>query len=169
MAVYLRAPPCLGAEVTWGWVCCCSVAKSRLTLCDSMDCSTPGSPVPRQLTPWNCSTMPHRPASAQNLGHVHGRALVLGCGHSAFTDLSCVLVYKKAHTKSFPSSQRGRKGSHHQSPPSPPHSHPTATLPPAPSPLALPPPPLCLHFRPHSEPPSPLGLPTVTTRFLAHS
>ena len=25
--------------------CCCSVTKSCLTLCDSMDCSTPGSPV----------------------------------------------------------------------------------------------------------------------------
>ena len=26
--------------------CCCSVAKSCLTLCDPMDCSTPGLPVP---------------------------------------------------------------------------------------------------------------------------
>ena len=25
--------------------CCCSVAKLCLTLCDPMDCSTPGSPV----------------------------------------------------------------------------------------------------------------------------
>ena len=25
--------------------CCCSVAKSYPTLCDPMDCSTPGSPV----------------------------------------------------------------------------------------------------------------------------
>ena len=27
------------------WSYCCSVAKSCLTLCDPMDCSTPGSPV----------------------------------------------------------------------------------------------------------------------------
>ena len=26
-------------------ICCCSVAKSYLTLWDPMDCSTPGSPV----------------------------------------------------------------------------------------------------------------------------
>ena len=33
------------------YVCCCcySVAKSRLTLCDPMDCSTPGLPVPHSL------------------------------------------------------------------------------------------------------------------------
>ena len=29
--------------------CCCSVTKSRLTLCDPMDCSTPGLPVPHHL------------------------------------------------------------------------------------------------------------------------
>ena len=27
------------------WCCCCSVAKSCPTLCDPMDCSTPGFPV----------------------------------------------------------------------------------------------------------------------------
>ena len=27
------------------WVCCCSITKSRLTLCNPMDCSTPGFPV----------------------------------------------------------------------------------------------------------------------------
>ena len=27
------------------WFCCCSVAQSCLTLCNSMDCSTPGFPV----------------------------------------------------------------------------------------------------------------------------
>ena len=30
--------------------CYCSVAKLCLTLCDPMDCSTPGSPVPHYLT-----------------------------------------------------------------------------------------------------------------------
>ena len=30
-------------------VCCYSVAKSCLTLCNPMDCSTPGSPVPHYL------------------------------------------------------------------------------------------------------------------------
>ena len=29
--------------------CCCSVAQSRPTLCDPMDCSTPGFPVAHQL------------------------------------------------------------------------------------------------------------------------
>ena len=29
--------------------CCCSVAQSCLTLCDSMDCSTPGFPVHHHL------------------------------------------------------------------------------------------------------------------------
>ena len=28
-----------------GFICCCSVAKSSLTLCDCMDCSMPGSSV----------------------------------------------------------------------------------------------------------------------------
>jgi len=30
-------------------ICCCSVAKSCLTLCDPMDCRTPGLPVPHHL------------------------------------------------------------------------------------------------------------------------
>ena len=90
-------------DVGVGWLLLfsCQVVSS---LCNPRDCSTPGSPVPRHHTPWDHSTVPHCPASAQNLGHVHGRALVLACGHPAFTDLSCVLMYKKAHTKSFPSS-----------------------------------------------------------------
>ena len=33
-------------------VCCCSVAKPCLTLCNPTDCSTPGSPVPHHL--WVC-------------------------------------------------------------------------------------------------------------------
>ena len=36
----------------WG-VCSCSVGKSSLTLCDPMDCSTPGFPVLHYL--WVCS------------------------------------------------------------------------------------------------------------------
>ena len=36
--------------------CCCSVAKSSQTLCDPMDCSTPGSPV-LQLSPGACSNL----------------------------------------------------------------------------------------------------------------
>ena len=39
-------------EVSWWsvkWKLCCSVAQSRPTLCDSMDCSTPGFPVHHQL------------------------------------------------------------------------------------------------------------------------
>ena len=33
---------------------CCSVAKSCPTLCDPMDCSTPGSPVLHYLLAWIC-------------------------------------------------------------------------------------------------------------------
>ena len=43
----------------WVWFCCCSVAQSCPTLCDPMDCSTPGSPV-----------LHHLPELA--LTHVHG-------------------------------------------------------------------------------------------------
>ena len=39
-----RAVPPSASDVRI-WVCCCLVAKSCLTLCDPMDCSTPGSPV----------------------------------------------------------------------------------------------------------------------------
>ena len=39
----------LAFEAIWSWTsviyCCCSVAKSCPTLCDPMDCSTPGFPV----------------------------------------------------------------------------------------------------------------------------
>ena len=31
------------------WLCCCSVAQLCLTLCDPMDCSTPGCPVLHHL------------------------------------------------------------------------------------------------------------------------
>ena len=31
------------------WFCCCSVSTSSPTLCDPMDCSTPGCPVHHQL------------------------------------------------------------------------------------------------------------------------
>ena len=49
-----RKPECLGS---WGggwWVgrispCCCSVTQACLTLCNPMDCSTPGFPVHHQL------------------------------------------------------------------------------------------------------------------------
>ena len=33
---------CWGDERIYSHCCCCSVAKSCLTLCDPMDCSTPG-------------------------------------------------------------------------------------------------------------------------------
>ena len=50
---------------SWQWwalhggICCCSVAQPYLTLCNSMDCSTPGFPV-----------FHHIPELAQT--HVHG-------------------------------------------------------------------------------------------------
>ena len=31
------------------WICCCSIAQSSLTLCNSMDCGTPGYPVLHHL------------------------------------------------------------------------------------------------------------------------
>ena len=38
--------PCQVAQAN---VCCCPVTQSRLTFCDSMDCSMPGLPVPQNL------------------------------------------------------------------------------------------------------------------------
>ena len=35
-------------DICWH-ICCCLVAKSRLTLCDPVDCSTPGFPVVHYL------------------------------------------------------------------------------------------------------------------------
>ena len=66
-------------EVYWTWVppekCCCSVAKSCLTLCDPMDCSTPGFPVLHYLPEfaqthvhWVCdSIQPSHPLSSPSL------------------------------------------------------------------------------------------------------
>ena len=36
-------------KAVWGCCCCCSVAKLCPTLCDPMDCSTPGFPVLHHL------------------------------------------------------------------------------------------------------------------------
>ena len=38
-----------GRQMTSATVCCYSAAKSCLTHCNSMDCSTPGSSVPHYL------------------------------------------------------------------------------------------------------------------------
>ena len=38
-----------GIPLLWALYCCCSVAKSCLTLCDPMDCSTPSFPVPHHV------------------------------------------------------------------------------------------------------------------------
>ena len=48
--------------------CCCSVAQSFLTLCDPMDCSTPGFPVHHQL-PELAQTHVHRVGDAIQLSH----------------------------------------------------------------------------------------------------
>ena len=47
---------------------CCSVTKSCLTLCDLMDCSTPGSPVHRQL-PQFAQAHVHRVSDAIQPSH----------------------------------------------------------------------------------------------------
>ena len=52
--------------------CCCSVAQSRPTLCDPMDCSTPGFPV-----------LHHFPELAQTHVHWVGDALQPSCLLSA--------------------------------------------------------------------------------------
>ena len=44
-------------------ICCCSVTKSCLTLCDPMDCSTPGFPIYHQL-PELAETHVHRVGDA---------------------------------------------------------------------------------------------------------
>ena len=43
-----KSRPALETAPVWA-SCCCSVAKSRPTLFDPMDCSTPGLPVPHHL------------------------------------------------------------------------------------------------------------------------
>ena len=48
--------------------CCCSVAWSCLTLCDPMDCSTPGFPVLHHL-PGLAQTHVHRVGDAIQLSH----------------------------------------------------------------------------------------------------
>ena len=55
---FSRAPPRCAQFPKGVFFCCCSVAKSCLTLCDSMDCSAPGS-----------SALPWLPEFAQT--HVH--------------------------------------------------------------------------------------------------
>ena len=45
---FSRRPTAYGRR-EWGCRLSCSVAQSCLTLCDSMDCSTPGFPVLHQL------------------------------------------------------------------------------------------------------------------------
>ena len=47
--VLIWLPSGLTAILPSGSVCCCSVAQSCLTLCDPMDCSTPGLPVHHYL------------------------------------------------------------------------------------------------------------------------
>ena len=42
--------------MTWGSLCCCSVMESCWTLCDPMDCSTPGFPVRYFLLPCMSNT-----------------------------------------------------------------------------------------------------------------
>ena len=46
------------------WICCCSVTKSCLALCDPMDCSIPGFPV-----------LHHLPEFAQTYVHRVGEAI----------------------------------------------------------------------------------------------
>ena len=43
--IYIFSSINLGSNSEWEWCCCCSVAKSYLTLCYPMNCSTPGFPV----------------------------------------------------------------------------------------------------------------------------
>ena len=51
--------------------CCCSVAKSRLTLCDPMACSIPGSSVLHYLRSHNTTTHQRIPCSlSPGSGHV---------------------------------------------------------------------------------------------------
>ena len=51
--VLILRPAVLGCCVMWEWLwyscCCCSATKLCLTLCNPMDCNTPGFPVPHPL------------------------------------------------------------------------------------------------------------------------
>ena len=74
--------------------CCCSVAPSCLTLCDPMDCSTPGLPVPHQLPEFaqvqvHCISDAIQPShllkpfspSALNLSQHQGLFQQVSCSH----------------------------------------------------------------------------------------
>ena len=52
----VRAAGWLKGELTSFVSCCCSVTQSCLTLCDPMDCGTPGFPVLQHLPEF---TQPH--------------------------------------------------------------------------------------------------------------
>ena len=66
-------------------LCCCSVTKSCPTLCDPMDCSTPGFPVLRCL-----------PEFAQT--HVHGVSDAIQPSHPLALNLSWLKRHLLIHT-----------------------------------------------------------------------
>ena len=92
--VLIWLPSGLTAILPSGSVCCCSVAQSCLTLCDPMDCSTPGLPVHHYLlefaqTHVHCvgdAIQPSHPLSspsppALNLSQHQGLSQWVGCLH----------------------------------------------------------------------------------------
>ena len=70
--------------------CCCSVAQSCPTLCDPMDCSTPGLPLLHQL-----------PEFAQT--HVHRVGDAIQPSHPLLSPFSCLQSFPASG--SFPMSQ----------------------------------------------------------------
>ena len=55
-------------QITCGFTCCCSVTRSCPTLCDPMDCSTPGFPVLHSL-PEFAQAHVHQIGDANQLSH----------------------------------------------------------------------------------------------------
>ena len=69
------------------FIFCCSVARSRLTLCDPMDCSTPGFPV-----------LYHLPELAQIHVHWVGDAIQPSCPLSSPSPLALNLSQHRIYT-----------------------------------------------------------------------
>jgi len=71
--MYPRCTRCLIGSLRWWTIharggCCCSVAQSCPTLCDPMDCSTPGLPVHHQLLEFT-QTHVHQVSDATQPSH----------------------------------------------------------------------------------------------------
>ena len=80
------------------WISCCSFAQLCLTLCDPMDCSTPGFPVPH-----------HLPEFAQVHVHWIGDAIQSSHPLSPFSPPALNLSQLQGLFQSFPGGSDGKE------------------------------------------------------------